>query len=142
MTEFLIKLYIFHAVPIILHEFTHFIIGRLLKIHVHSIIIGWNIFRIKIKKIEISPFIFSGSIEVDKADLLRKKNISIVLFFLGASIPILFITILLGYSKFSILNTILMYENILRLFANLCPLIKYNDMNQMLEILKEKKKGC
>lgn len=77
----IIKLYLLLAFLVIVHELAHLLFLRIYKVNICSIEIG-NIIFLRLGKIKISPFIFSGSIkfsEMEFNSLALNKQIMIIL---------------------------------------------------------------
>lgn len=76
----IIKLYLLFSLLVILHEMAHYIFIKINKVVISSIEIG-NLIHLKIGKLKLSPFIFSGNIifDVHKFNSLSLSRKAIIL---------------------------------------------------------------
>ena len=133
--------YIIYMISVIFYEFLHFIAAVTLHIEIININIG-NFIYFHINKVFISPFIFSGFVDVEYKSLISKNSLSICIFYLSGIIGNLLIFIL---SLFFIDNLLLkiwaVVVNGLSIAFSVIPITEGNDVVMLFYSLKEKQKN-
>ncbi len=133
--------YFFYALSVIIHELMHVLIACVFFVKVEKICLG-NFFYLKIKKLEISPFVFSGYVDVDSASLLRKPSLVITLFYFGGVIGnIICAMVFWMIISNGILRIWCLCVNFTSIVLSLLPIIDDNDMRGFLSALKQKKQS-
>ena len=134
----IIIIYLLIYIYIFLHELAHLISGFIIcgNKSIKKIKIGTNIFSMKFKKIQISPFISESYVEIIKDDLLKKGKIKSVVYFISGIIINLIIGSVLIFSyKKSI--KIVGIINYIYAIVNLLPMYNF-DGHMILKIIRNK----
>lgn len=129
-------------VVLIAHEFGHLLFAKLFRLTVDEVILGVDLFSLKIGKIRFSPIIFGGSVVVRENELLKKHYIQIIMFFLGGSIASCFIY-LISFINTGLFCYILRWTTRIDILFSIC-LIFYSssDMYQLIHYIKMKMKDA
>lgn len=124
---------------IILHEVCHFLIAKATGLKVKRIVIGNEKYSLKIGPIYLSPLLTSAYIVIDETSLLNLSNIRIIVFYMAGILGnIIFFIIIKVLTYSNMLLSLNKYVLLVSLVANILPIIKNNDANRMIDILKRR----
>lgn len=137
--KYLIIMYLMYAIMVIVHELFHVITAKLFHFNIVKIELG-NFFYIHIKKLYISPFIFSGAVDIDLDSTIDKKSSYVVAFFLSGILGnlLLIILLLILFDNIIIFTWGVIINSISILFS-VFPFTENNDVSVLCYCLKKKK---
>ncbi|MFP4698227.1 MAG: site-2 protease family protein [Eubacteriales bacterium] len=139
MLNIFLCIYLIIVLNVIIHEFCHIIAAKILKIKLYGIYFGNKMYVIKYKKINISPIILQGHIEIDVKEIKDISKVKLSIFFFSGVLGNIILTILLGvYINNIILNVgiIIIGSNIV--VRNTIPWIyEENDINLLIDCFRE-----
>lgn len=139
MNLYKICLYVYglNILSVTLHELAHCLVACFTFGEIEELSIGNLIYPVTIKKLRISPIIFSGYVSVEQEKVLAASDIEICAFYLSGPL----VTILLGVIFYFVLGTLLFrimgLYNILAGCFFLLPLPN-TDMNNLIRVLRYK----
>lgn len=136
--KFLLSLYGLYALPVAVHELLHCIVALCFRVKVERFCLG-NWLHLKCGRLWLSPFLLSGYVDVDAAQLLRKSRSVIFLFYLGGAAGNLF---LMGLGSLLLHNKLLkiwfLIVNSAALLLSLLPVVEDNDFWMLRYAIRER----
>jgi len=133
-------IYLIVYFSLLVHELMHYIVARMLRMDVFAINIGFEAISHKRRKLSISPIVGPSYIEVAKEQLVEKKTIQVLMYFMAGIFGNLLLGLLMVGLLFFIDNNIVLIGlifNLLLVLINAIPIGK-TDISTLIRIIKEK----
>lgn len=130
-------LYIIHVCSVILHEMGHVLIAHVLHLQVNKVCIGCEKYSLKIGKIQISPFVANGYVEIAIDNCTVKKS-DLMMFFMAGPLINLMIVIGSFFMTHITINAFFVIGiNLIHFCGSICPWIEGNDVVSLIKELKQ-----
>ncbi|MCL1990674.1 MAG: M50 family metallopeptidase [Defluviitaleaceae bacterium] len=140
IVNFLVGTYIIQILSVILHELGHYLIAKRYRLKVNHIHLGYDLLKIRIKKLYVSPILIGGYLEINDSELEKLSSVQLIIFFLAGAFANLMIVGIVSFLPYFPWKNMVIGMNIYLMIASIFPIIVFqNDMTLLISWLRRVK---